>query len=116
MPGPASRARHALGVSPVAERVVGDAEPVAAREQRLFEHLARLRPAQRAWHRAVHGAAIAARRGGGPADCRAAGPASQLFLLLWDRPQPGRVGTRPVIVSGDAGTLRLWNSGSQECW
>jgi len=51
------------------------------------------------------------RDGDAPADCTVSGPASDLYLFLWNR-RP----VRPPVVTGDARVLELWRSGAQVRW
>jgi uncharacterized protein (TIGR03083 family) len=50
----------------------------------------------------------------GPADCTLAGPAAGLYLVLWNRAEPGAA--TAVDVSGDRSVLRLWRDGMQVTW
>jgi uncharacterized protein (TIGR03083 family) len=52
-------------------------------------------------------------RGGGPADCTVAGPASALYLLLWNRSGPAADG---VVVSGEADLLKSWQAEVRVTW
>ncbi len=45
--------------------------------------------------------------------CTVSGPASQLYLLLWNRAEPAAAG---LSVSGDAGLLRAWHDGMRVTW
>jgi len=53
------------------------------------------------------------RRGEHGADCTVAGPASDLYLLLWNRSVPG---TGDVTVTGDDELLMLWRAGMRVRW
>lgn len=50
--------------------------------------------------------------GVGPADCVVSGPASALYLLLWNR----LGASPPVTVTGDAGVLGLWRERAVVSW
>jgi len=54
---------------------------------------------------------IVSRDGGTPADCTVSGPASDLYLLLWNR-RPAR----PPMVTGDSRVLELWRSNARIRW
>jgi len=61
------------------------------------------------------GDGIVARRSAGDAgraDCLVAGPASELYLLLWNRLPDGG----SVTVSGDPGLLRSWQAQVKVRW
>jgi uncharacterized protein (TIGR03083 family) len=62
------------------------------------------------------GAGTAARRRAAAADCTVAGPASDLYLLLWNRPPQGGQNTDRVTVGGDPGLLRLWQDLMKVRW
>jgi len=66
------------------------------------------------------GAGTAARRGAAAADCAVdctvAGPASDLYLLLWNRPRPGGQDADRVTVGGDPGVLWLWRDLMKVRW
>lgn len=47
----------------------------------------------------------------GPADCTLSGPASDLYLTLWNR-----LPTREPAVEGDAAVLDLWRHGARIRW
>ena len=49
----------------------------------------------------------------GSAQCTVAGPAPDLYLLLWNRAQPATVGLR---VSGDYAVLESWRNGMRVTW
>jgi|HubBroStandDraft_2_1064218.scaffolds.fasta_scaffold30993_3 uncharacterized protein (TIGR03083 family) len=56
--------------------------------------------------------ATSVQRGGGAADCRLTGPASALYLMLWNRQGP----EGGVTVSGDADLLTSWQSEVRVTW
>jgi len=60
--------------------------------------------------------AASVRRGSGEgaADCTLAGPAAGLYLVLWNRAEPG-AGT-DVSVGGDAAILQSWRDGMRVTW
>jgi uncharacterized protein (TIGR03083 family) len=58
------------------------------------------------------GRRIAARRGTGPAECVVTGPASDLYLALWNRSPL----TDPVLVSGDESVLEAWQARVRVTW
>ena len=62
------------------------------------------------------GAGTAARRRAGAADAVVAGPASELYLLLWNRPPCGGQGADRVTVDGDPEVLRLWQDLMKVRW
>jgi uncharacterized protein (TIGR03083 family) len=67
------------------------------------------------------GAGTAARRRAATADavvadCTVAGPASDLYLLLWNRPRPGDQNADRVTVGGDPRVLRLWQDLMKVRW
>lgn len=51
-------------------------------------------------------------RGRGPADCTVRGPASELYLLLWNRRDAGS----PLEVEGDGRLLELWRERATVSW
>lgn len=58
------------------------------------------------------GPRIRAGRESGPAQCVVAGPASDVYLLLWNRrPEPG-----PVTVGGDETVLQSWRARVRVTW
>jgi uncharacterized protein (TIGR03083 family) len=62
--------------------------------------------------------AASVRRGGGPAQvqsaqCTLAGPAPDLYLLLWNRVG---LATAPVELSGDHGVFEAWQEGMRVTW
>jgi uncharacterized protein (TIGR03083 family) len=63
------------------------------------------------WRVGIQEAVIAARRGPGPAACTVAAPASDLYLLLWNR-----LGAAGLDVEGDVATLDAWRDVSQVTW
>lgn len=58
------------------------------------------------------GPRITARRGPGAAQCVVAGPASDLYLMLWNRPPD----LTRVTVSGDGSVLDLWQARVRVTW
>jgi uncharacterized protein (TIGR03083 family) len=52
--------------------------------------------------------------GNGAADCTLAGPAAGLYLVLWNRAEPGAA--TQVNVSGDTSVLRTWREGIRVTW
>ncbi|HEY7324074.1 MAG TPA: maleylpyruvate isomerase family mycothiol-dependent enzyme [Streptosporangiaceae bacterium] len=60
--------------------------------------------------------AASVRRGSGQdvADCTLAGPAAGLYLILWNRAEPGSA--TGVRVDGDAAVLRFWRDGARVTW
>ena len=59
------------------------------------------------------GSETAAGQAGDDADCTLTGPAAGLYLLLWNRADPGAAG---VAVGGDASLLRFWQEGVRVTW
>ena len=53
-------------------------------------------------------------RGDGAADCTLAGPAAGLYLVLWNRAEPGAA--TEVTISGDAALAASWRDGMQVTW
>jgi hypothetical protein len=49
----------------------------------------------------------------GPAACTVAGPASGVYLFLWNRSDAAQAG---VTISGDTGFLELWQSSVRVRW
>ena len=72
-----------------------------------------------AWHVAAEDGRIQARRepagsgSGSPAQASVAGPASGLYLFLWNRSDAGQAG---VTIAGDPGFLTLWQSSVRVRW
>jgi uncharacterized protein (TIGR03083 family) len=72
-----------------------------------------------AWQVAAEDGRIQARRAhdgpdsGAPAACTVAGPASGLYLFLWNRSDAARAG---VTISGDPGFFELWQSSVRVRW
>jgi hypothetical protein len=72
-----------------------------------------------AWHVGTEAGRIQARReraGADPADpaaCTVTGPASGLYLFLWNRSDAAPAG---VTISGDAAFLQLWQSSVRVRW
>jgi uncharacterized protein (TIGR03083 family) len=62
------------------------------------------------------GAGTAARRSADAADAVVAGPACDLYLLLWNRPPRDGQDTDRVTVSGDSGVLQLWQDLMKVRW
>lgn len=62
------------------------------------------------------GAGTAARRRAPAADAVVAGPACDLYLLLWNRPTRGGRDADRVAVGGDPGALRLWRDLMKVRW
>jgi uncharacterized protein (TIGR03083 family) len=58
----------------------------------------------------------AARQGTADADCTVAGPASDLYRLLWNRPPRDGQDADRVSVGGDPGLLRLWQDLMKVTW
>jgi uncharacterized protein (TIGR03083 family) len=50
----------------------------------------------------------------GPADCTVAGPAADLYLLLWNRRDPGDLPA--VELTGDPAVLERWRRGVRVTW
>jgi uncharacterized protein (TIGR03083 family) len=71
-----------------------------------------------AWHLTLSAAGsegrILAHRGPGPGECVVSGPASGVYLFLWNRAGAGpRAG---VTVTGDPASLAAWQSGVRVRW
>jgi uncharacterized protein (TIGR03083 family) len=67
-----------------------------------------------AWHVGTEGGRIQARRGDdGSASCTVTGPASGLYLFLWNRSDAAQAG---VTISGDPGFLESWRSSVRVRW
>jgi MDMPI C-terminal domain len=62
------------------------------------------------------GAGTAERRRAATADAVLAGPAADLYLLLWNRPPRGGGDADPATVGGDPGVLRLWQDLMKVTW
>jgi uncharacterized protein (TIGR03083 family) len=60
--------------------------------------------------------AAAARRPAAAADCVVAGPAAQVYLLLWNRPPHAGQCADTTTVTGDPATLRLWQDLMKVRW
>jgi hypothetical protein len=56
---------------------------------------------------------VSVRRGDGAADATLTGPASALYLLLWNR---APAGADEVRVTGDADLLKSWRDGMRVRW
>ena len=67
-----------------------------------------------AWHLDVAGGHVQAHRGPGPGDCVVSGPASGVYLFLWNRAAPGP--GSGVTVSGSPGLLAAWQSSVRVRW
>jgi uncharacterized protein (TIGR03083 family) len=52
--------------------------------------------------------------GNGAADCTLTGPAAGLYLVLWNRAEPGAA--TEVSVGGDAAVLRAWRDSMRVTW
>ena len=66
------------------------------------------------WHVGAEDGRIQARRGDdGPASCTVTGPASGLYLFLWNRSDATQAG---VTISGDPGFLQSWQSSVRVRW
>jgi uncharacterized protein (TIGR03083 family) len=67
-----------------------------------------------AWHVGTEDGRIQARRADeGPASCTVIGPASGVYLFLWNR---GDAAQANVTISGDPGFLELWRSSVRVRW
>jgi len=67
-----------------------------------------------AWHVGTEDGRIQARRGpDDSASCTVTGPASGVYLYLWNRGDAAQAG---VTISGDAGFLALWQSSVRVRW
>ena len=70
-----------------------------------------------AWYLSEEEGRIHAHRGtgepAGPSDCVVSGPASGLYLFLWNRSGASEAG---VTVSGDQAVLALWQSSVRVRW
>ncbi len=66
-----------------------------------------------AWHLDVDQGRIRAHRGAGPGACTISGPASGVYLFLWNRSAAAPAG---VTVSGDPGFLAAWQSSVRVRW
>jgi uncharacterized protein (TIGR03083 family) len=65
------------------------------------------------WHVRIEDGRVQPERESAPADCVVSGPASGVYLFLWNRAGADQVG---VTVSGDLAVLDLWKSGVQVRW
>lgn len=65
------------------------------------------------WHLTIGPGGIQCRRGPGQADTVVSGPASGLYLLLWNRQGAA---TAAFTITGDPGALRLWRDTVQVRW
>jgi uncharacterized protein (TIGR03083 family) len=67
-----------------------------------------------AWHVGTEGGRVQARRAhDGPASCTLTGPASDVYLFLWNR---GNAGQANVTIDGDTAFLELWQSSVRVRW
>ena len=72
-----------------------------------------------AWYVGTEGGRLQTRREppgsdpAGPAACTVAGPASGVYLFLWNRSDAAQAA---VTISGDAGFLELWQSSVRVRW
>lgn len=67
-----------------------------------------------AWHVGTESGRIQARRGDdGSASCTVTGPASGVYLFLWNRSDAAQAG---VTISGDPGFLKSWQSSVRVRW
>jgi uncharacterized protein (TIGR03083 family) len=68
------------------------------------------------WYVGAEGGRLQTRReppGSDPASCTVVGPASGVYLFLWNRSDAAQAG---VTISGDAGFLDLWQSSVRVRW
>ncbi len=66
-----------------------------------------------AWHLDVDQGRIQAHRGPGPGGCTVSGPASGVYLFLWNRSGDAQAN---VTVTGDRGFLTAWQSSVRVRW
>jgi uncharacterized protein (TIGR03083 family) len=66
-----------------------------------------------AWHLDVDQGRIQAHRGPGPGGCTVSGPASGVYLFLWNRPDDAQAN---VTVTGDRDFLAAWQSSVRVRW
>jgi uncharacterized protein (TIGR03083 family) len=66
-----------------------------------------------AWHLDVDQGRIQAHRGPGPGGCTVSGPASDVYLFLWNRSGDAQAN---VTVTGDRGGLTAWQSSVRVRW
>ncbi len=66
-----------------------------------------------AWHLDVNQGRIQAYRGPGPGGCIVSGPASGVYLFLWNRSGDAQAN---VTVTGDSGFLTAWQSSVRVRW
>ena len=66
-----------------------------------------------AWHLHVDQGRIQAHRGPGPGGCTVSGPASGVYLFLWNRSGDAQAS---VTVTGDRGFLTAWQSSVRVRW
>jgi uncharacterized protein (TIGR03083 family) len=67
-----------------------------------------------AWYLDAAEGRIAAHRGQGPGECVVSGPASGVYLFLWNRAGPGTASG--VTVTGDPSFLAAWKSSVRVRW
>jgi uncharacterized protein (TIGR03083 family) len=65
------------------------------------------------WHVRIEDGRVQPGRERAPADCEVSGPASGLYLFLWNRAEAAQAG---VTISGDPGVLGRWKSGVRVRW
>ena len=66
-----------------------------------------------AWQLDVDHGRIRAHRGPGPGECTVSGPASGVYLFLWNRSDDARA---KVTITGDRGFLTAWQSSVRVRW
>lgn len=66
------------------------------------------------WYADVAEGRVAAHRGQGPGECVVSGPASGVYLFLWNRTGPGQASG--VTVTGDARFLDAWKASVRVRW
>jgi len=65
------------------------------------------------WQADIKNGRIEASRDGGPAGCTVRGPASGVYLFLWNRADAAQAG---ITIEGDPAILALWQSGVRVRW
>jgi uncharacterized protein (TIGR03083 family) len=65
------------------------------------------------WQADIKDGRVEASREDGPADCTVGGPASGVYLFLWNRADFAQAG---VAIEGDPALLALWRSGVRVRW
>lgn len=65
------------------------------------------------WEVVLEGGTMSTRRGAGPADCSLSGPASELYLLVWNRAE---VGDTSLRLDGDEAGARAWRRAMRVTW